>query len=257
MAVFVSADWVEERLGNPDYLVIDTRSAMRYLMGHLKSAVSVPQRKLLGPQARLLPVEGLADLFGEAGIGDQETPVLYDGHDGRNGAMVAWALEYLGRDDVHIMQVFFDRWKDQGREVFYRPVPTEAKHFTARVNPGLRASIDDISGAPDLKLVDTRSREEYNGETEADEKPGHIPGAVNIAWQDLLGEDGQFLGNQEKVQNLLCEAGISRGDRIVTYCKVGARAAVGYLALKQLDYDVRVYDASYAEWEQSGLPVEA
>ena len=66
VAVFVSADWVEERLGTPDYLVIDTRSAMRYLMGHLKSAVSVPQRKLLDPQGRLLPAEDLACLFSEA-----------------------------------------------------------------------------------------------------------------------------------------------------------------------------------------------
>ena len=192
--------------------------------------------------------------------------MLYDGHDGRNGAMVAWALEYLGRDDVHIMEVFFDRWKDQGREVFYRPVPTETKHFTARVNPGLRASIDDISGAPDLKLVDTRSREEYNGETETDEKPGHIPGAVNIVWQDLLGEDGQvrirssiccprhlpggpdrnllqgwgqsigLFGIQATglrragLRCFLCRVGAKRPSRRgvgqVTYCKVGAHGNI-------------------------------
>ena len=256
MATLVSAEWVEARLGNSEFLVIDTRSAMRYLMGHLKSAVSAPQRKMLDPQGRLLPVEDLARLFGGTGLGHRETPVVYDGPDGRNGAMVAWALEYLGRGDVHIMEVFFDRWKNQGREIFYRPVPPEAKHFTARVNPALRATIDDISGVPDLRLVDTRSREEYNGDTETDEKPGHIPGAVNIDWQDMLGEGGQLLGNQDKVQNLLSKAGISRGDKIVTYCKVGARASVAYLALKQLGYDVRVYDASYTEWEQSGQPVE-
>ena len=89
MAVLVSADWVEERLERPGFLVIDTRSAMRYLMGHLKSAVSVPQRKLLDLQGRLLPVEDLARLFGEAGIGDRETPVLYDGHDGRKAMQAA------------------------------------------------------------------------------------------------------------------------------------------------------------------------
>ena len=256
MAVLVSADWVEERLERSGIVVIDTRSAMRYLMGHLKSAVSVPQRKLLDSRGRLLPVEDLARLFGEAGLGDRETPVLYDGHDGRNCAMVAWGLEYLGRDDVHIMEVLFDSWKDEAREVFYRPVPKVARQFTARVNPGLRASIGEISGASDLKLVDTRSRQEYSGEAETDERPGHIPGAVNIVWQDLLGEEGRLLGSQEKVQRLLSQAGISKGDHIVSYCKVGARASIGYLAFQQLGYDVRVYDASYAEWEQSGLPVE-
>ncbi len=256
MATLVSSDWVEERLERPDSLVIDTRSAMRYLMGHLKSAVSVPQRKLLDPQGRLLPVEDLARLFGEGGIGARETPVLYDGYDGRNAAMVAWTLEYLGRDDVHIMDVFFDRWKDQGREIFYRPVPPSPRRFTARINTSLRARIDDVSQPTRLKIVDTRSREEYCGETDADEKPGHIPGAVNIDWQDLIGEEGRLLCSQEKVRHSLAKVGISQGDRIVTYCKVGARASVGYLAFQQLGYDVTVYDASYAEWEQSGLPVE-
>ena len=256
MAVFVPPDWVEERLGKPEILVIDTRFSMRHLMGHLKSAVNVPPPKLRDSQGQLLPPEDLARLFGAAGLGDDLVPVLYDGYDGRNSGMVAWALEYLGRNDVHIMDVVYDEWKAQGREVYYRPVPRVSRQFTLRVNPAVRASLADVSGATDLKLVDTRSREEYNGETEIDEKPGHIPGAVNIVWQDLLGEDGRLLGSQEKVRRLLAKAGISQGDRIVTYCKVGARASVGYLAFQQLGYDVLVYDASYAEWEQSGLPVE-
>ena len=256
MATFVSADWVEERLGQPSFLVIDTRFSMRHLMGHLKAAVNVPPPKLRDAQGRLLPPEDLAGLFGAAGLGDGLVPVLYDGYDGRNSAMVAWALEYLGRGDVHIMDVVYDEWKAQGREVLYRPVPRVSREFTVRVNPAVRASLADISGATDLKLVDTRSREEYKGETEIDEKPGHIPGAVNIVWQDFVGEEGRLFGSQEKIQHLLSNAGISQEDRIVTYCKVGARASVGYLAFQQLGYDVRVYDASYAEWEQSGLPVE-
>ena len=256
MAVLVSADWVEERLGKPEFLVIDTRFSMRHLMGHLKSAVNVPPPKLRDAQGRLRSPEDLASLFGAAGLGDDLVPVLYDGYDGRNSAMVAWVLEYLGRNDVHILDVVYDEWKTQGREVLYRPVPRVLRKFTARVNPEVRASLADISGATGLKLVDNRSREEYNGETEIDEKPGHIPGALNIVWQDLVGEEGRLFGSQEKVRQLLSKAGISQGDRIVTYCKVGARASVGYLAFQQLGYDVRVYDASYAEWEQSGLPVE-
>ena len=42
----------------------------------------------------------------------------------------------------------------------------------------------------------------------------------------------------------------------MTYCKVGARAAVGYQMLKQLGFDVKLFDGSYSEWEKSGLPVE-
>ena len=256
MLTFVSADWVSERLDQPGFLIVDTRFSMRHLMGHLRTAVNVPPPKLRGPDGKLLPAEELGELFGAAGIGDDITPVLYDGYDGRNSAMVAWALEYLGRDDVHVMDIVYDEWKGQGRDVLYRPVPREPRKFTVKVNPGVRASLADIAGTSDLRLVDTRSREEYLGETELDQKPGHIPGAVNLVWQELVGDDGRLVCSEEKARQAIEAAKVERDDKVVAYCKVGARAAVGYLAFKRLGYDVRLYDASYAEWEQSGQPVE-
>jgi thiosulfate/3-mercaptopyruvate sulfurtransferase len=261
MVTVVSADWVEERLESPGFLVIDTRFSMRHLMGHLKSDVNVPPPKLRDSEGKLLSADGFAQLFGVVGLGDDVTPVLYDGYDGRNSAMVAWVLEYLGRDDVHLMDVVYDEWKAQGRDVFYRPVPPVARQFTPHVNTQIRASLSDIvdettSKVPNLKLVDTRSREEYAGDGDTMENPGHIPGAVHIDWRELVGDDGQLLCSETKVQQLLAGAGIEKTDRVVAYCQVGARAAVGYRSLKRLGYDVRLYDASYAEWSRSGLPVE-
>ena len=159
MTTFVSTEWVSERVGTPGSLIIDTRSAMRYLMGHLRGAVSLPLRKLTGPTGRLLDPDALATAFGSVGLGDHETPILYDGTDGRNAAMMAWCLEYLGRDDAHVMDVVFDNWKAEGREVLYRPVPTEARQFTPNVNPAVRAEMADVSSGG-LKLVDVRSKEE-------------------------------------------------------------------------------------------------
>ena len=256
MTSFVSADWVAERIGNPEYLVIDTRYSMRHLMGHLKSAVNVPPPKLRDSQGKLLTAEDFSQLFGAAGLGDGITPVLYAGYDGRNSAMVAWVLEYLGRDDVHIMDIVYDEWKSQGREVLYRPVPRAPRDFTPRINPAVRASLDDVSKAVGVKLVDTRSREEYDGQGETDEKPGHIPGAINVVWQDMVGEDGKLVCSDEKARQIFEAANIKPSDSVVAYCKIGARAAVGYLAFKRLGYDVRLFDGSYAEWEKSGLPVE-
>ena len=256
----VSPDWVAERLDSPEFLIIDTRYSMRHLMGHLRSSVNVPPPKLRDSQGKLLASEDLADLFGAAGLGDENTPVLYDGYDGRNLAMAAWTLEYLGRKDVHVMDAVYDEWKSQGREVLYRPTPRVARHFTPNVNHKIRASLNDISDQTEqpssLKLIDNRSQEEYDGETEGAENPGHIPGAVHIDWREMVGENGQLLCSESKVQELLANAHVQPDDRIVTYCQIGARAALGYLAFKRLGYQVRLYDASYAEWEQSGQPVE-
>ena len=111
MVKFVSADWVTDRIGQPGYIIIDPRSAMRYLMGHLRGAVNVPFKKLRGPDGRLAQQDQLAAVFGEAGLGDDVTPVLYDHEDGRNASMAAWVLEYLGLSDVYIMDLLYDAWK--------------------------------------------------------------------------------------------------------------------------------------------------
>lgn len=257
MVTFVTADWVSEHIDQPGYLFLDPRSAMRYLMGHLRGAVNVPYKKLQGPDGRLGPPERLAAAFGDAGLGDDVTPVLYDDSDGRNAAMAAWALEYLGRTDVHVMDLLFDAWKTQGREVFYRPVVATPRPFTPRPNPSVRANIDEVASPGNTKLLDTRTPEEFFGQTEADLRPGHIPGAVNLPHSELAGTDGKLLIENALLHTRLAEAGIAPGDPVVAYCRSGVRASLAYLSMRQAGYDVRLYDGSYAEWMESGHPVES
>ncbi len=256
MATFVSPEWVADRIGQPDYLIIDPRSAMRYLMGHLRGAVNVPFKKLQGPDGHLGQPGQLAAAFGDVGLGDDVTPVLYDHQDGRNAAMAAWVLEYLGRDDVHVMDLLYEAWKEQGREVLYRPVPTEAKTFTHRPNPGIRATLDDAANPGGAKLLDTRSPEEFRGEVEMDHRPGRIPGAINLPHPETAGADGKLLIDLDLLNRRLTAAGITTQDPVVAYCRSGVRASLSYLAMKQAGYDVRLYDGSYAEWMDSGRPVE-
>jgi thiosulfate/3-mercaptopyruvate sulfurtransferase len=229
---------------------------MRYLMGHLRGAVSVPFKKLQGPDGRLGPPEQLAAAFGEVGLSDDATPVLYDHQDGRNAAMTAWVLEYLGRDDVHIMDLLFEGWKERGREVLYRPVPTEAKVFTPRLNAAVRATLDDAANPGRTKLLDTRSPEEFRGEVEMDHHPGHIPGAINLPHSESAGVDGKLLIDPDLLTGRLGASGITTQDSVVAYCRSGVRASLTYLAMKQAGYNVRLYDGSYAEWMDSGNSVE-
>ena len=256
MTTYVSGDWVAERISDPNFLIIDTRYSMRHLMGHLQNAVNVPPPKLRDQQGQLLSPDEFSALFGAAGLGDDITPILYDGYDGRNSAFAAWILEYLGRDDTHIMEIVYDEWKKQGRDVFYRPVPRTEREFTAHINPSVRATIEYVSQTKGLTLVDTRSFEEFIGQSDADQTPGHIPGAVNVVWQRLVGQDGKLACEENEALRTFQEAHIDISNTVVTYCKVGARAAVGYQALKRLGFDVKLFDGSYAEWEKSGLPVE-
>jgi thiosulfate/3-mercaptopyruvate sulfurtransferase len=227
---------------------------MRYLQGHLKQAVNLPVYKAFDAESKLQSDAQLQRWIGAAGLDDRTTPVIYDSFDGQNGAMLSWLLEYFGRTDVHLLNIFYERWVADGHQVFYKPVAPVSKPFTARINSHIRVTLEDLRHESDLKLIDFRSREEYVGEQDRDGKPGHIPGAVNIVWRNLNGPQQEVLASQETVQQLVDAAGIRRNDRIVAYCRLGMRAALGYLALQQAGYDVRLYDRSYAEWARSGLP---
>ena len=256
MVTFVSADWVSEHVDRPGYLIIDPRSAMRYLMGHLRGAVNVPFKKLQGTDGRIGQPEQLAAAFGEAGLGDGVTPVLYDHQDGRNAAMAAWVLEYLGRNNVHVMDMLFEAWKEEGREVLYRPVPTQPRDFAPRLNPSVRVTMNDLATHGGSKLLDTRTPEEYLGQTETDHRPGHIPGAVNLPHSEMAGAGGRLLIEPDLLHRRLAAAGVTADDAVVAYCRSGVRASLAYLSMQQAGYDVRLYDGSYAEWMDSGHLVE-
>lgn len=257
MASFVTTDWVQEHLGAPGFVFIDPRSAMRYLMGHLRSAVSIPFRRISDAQGKLLTDSQLSEFLGSMGLGDNDTLVLYDGYDGRNAAMLTWVLEYLGRDDVHVMEVTYQHWVSQGREVFYRPVEARPKTFSAQPRPQLRATLAEVSSnIGQNKVVDLRSQEEYDGEVETDERPGHIPASLNIVWSELAGDNGQLLCTDDKARGLLDAVGVNPGDQIVALCRSGVRASLGSLAWQRLGYQVKLYPESYLEYMASGLPVE-
>ncbi len=221
----------------------------------MKNAVNIPIRGAFDGAMKLRSERELAQWVGAAGLDHERIPVVYDGYDGQAGSMLVWILEYLGCREVRVMDIFLGHWMKEGREVFYRPVPPLAKEFRAEIDPSVRATLDLLQRSSDSKLIDLRSREEYTGAVDTEGRPGHIPGAKNIVWKDLL-EQEVFLAPREKLEKVMAASNIRPGDKLVAYCRSGMRAAVGFLAFRQLGFDIRLYDGSYAEWARSGLPVE-
>jgi thiosulfate/3-mercaptopyruvate sulfurtransferase len=257
MTKLVSMDWVAAHLGQHEFILVDARRPMKYLSGHLPGAINIPAYKAFGREGRLLGPESLADLIGNAGLGDGSMAVIYDSPEGQNAAMLAWILQYLGHADIRVLEGFFEAWKASGREVLYKPVTEPRRTFTGRLNPSVRATLDDLLDAHDIQLVDFRSREEYTGTaTIGEDKAGHIPGAVNIAWRDLGCPPERMLKPVEDLARITTAAGVTCGGKVVAYCRSGPRAALGYLALSQLGADVRLFDGSFAQWSQAGLPAE-
>lgn len=255
MFEFVSAEWVEKHLDVPDVIVLDPRSPVRYMAGHPKGAVNVPVTKVRDAQGKLWPAEELGRWLGAAGLDERRTPVIYDNADGRNAAFLAWILMYLGRTDVCVMETLWEQWVASGREAFYKPVRPTPREFYLRERPELRSKLEDVP-APGAKLVDMRAAEEFSGELDTEGRPGHIPGAVHISWQELACKERMLLP-KDKLEKIFGARDLRAEDHVIAYCRTGVRAALGFLALAQLGRKVSLYDGSYAEWAKSGLPVES
>ena len=257
MITFESTDWVEKRIEQPGFVLLDPRSSMQYLKGHIKGAISLPVKKLFDTSGKLLAVKELEQLLGSVGLDNNRVPVLYDRYDGQSASILSWVMEYVGCGDVRIMDSFFERWAFGSREIFYRPVLPVAGKFVANINTQIRVFMRDVVSDARSKLIDFRSYEEFAGNPELDSRPGHIPGAQNIEWNKLAGLDGQFLVSDEELLNIFNQVSLDREDEIIAYCRSGIRASLGFIALNKLGYKVRLYDGSFSEWSANDQPVEA
>ncbi len=259
MINLVNNSWLAEHVEDRQTRIIDPRPRVKYLQGHVPKAVSLPlsevyDRGTLG----LYPEERLADIFGKVGVDLDSTVALYDSYDGQSASMLAWLLEYLGHPRVVILSNYLEGWVKHGGQILYRPVPAEPKSFSWKPGRFARALRNEVLERGDSKLLDLRSEDEFQGKTSAEPRSGRIPGAINLPWIELIGEDNQFLKSLSDLKRIFAEIGLNRRDQIITYCTNGPRAAVGYVALQQLDFEnVRVYDGSIHDWARNpDLPLE-
>ncbi|MGH9023405.1 MAG: sulfurtransferase, partial [Acidimicrobiia bacterium] len=242
----VEASWLRDRLGEPGLTLIDPRSRMRYLSGHPPTAISVPARAAFGADGRLRDDDDLAGWLGGLGVAAEGTAVLYADADGQPGALLAWILAYLGHPDVVFLSTRFERWREEGGQLSYRPLTATPVTFMAKPVPELRAGAADIlnwaSETADLQLIDTRTEEEFSGDkTLGEDPPGHIPGAGNLPHRSFLGDGASLLASPEELTGRLKDLGADLITETIVYCRSGIRASVAWLALRLAGAPVRLY----------------
>lgn len=259
MISFADNSWLAKHVDDPELRIIDPRSRLKYLQGHISRAVNVPLSEIFDKATlSLYSRDRLAEVIGGAGVDHDSIVTLYDSYDGQSAAMLAWLLEYLGQHRVSILSNYIEGWAKNGGKILYRPVENKPGKFNWKIGAPSRANINEVQNKEDTRLLDLRGADEFNGKSSIEPRPGHIPGATNLPWTQLIGNDGNFLKSQPELKEVFAKVGLSETDRIITYCSNGPRAALGYIALQQSGFkDVRVYDGSFHEWARKpDLPVE-
>ena len=180
----------------------------------------------------------------------QTTVVAYDDSKMAFAARLRWFLGYLGHDRAVILDGGWRGWISHNYPVTEIIPPTRSGDFAPQIQPERIVDIATVKARKDLPqtlLIDSRDRDRYLGEREPiDPIAGHIPGALNLPWQEVCNEEGylQSLGEQERRWQKLPDA-----DELILYCGSGVTACVNLLALEIMGIaSAKLYVGGWSDW---------
>lgn len=260
--LLVSADSVQNSIGEQNLVIIDARTA-GYDTSHIPGAINVKFGEYLTWGTGLLPVADLESKLSAVGLKGLMTFVIYDNTSASFGAAgrIFWMLEYLGCNDVHILDGGWDKWVADGRptEVTINTLP--ANTFSAIVNPSLRARkwhIMERLNDADFVIIDSRTDEEYIGwQLYGEARGGHIPQAVQIPYAWYFKADKTVVP-YNRLKEMFEARGITTDKEVTAYCTLGIRSGFTYFLLRLMGYpQASNYDGSIAEWSATTwLPMQ-
>ncbi|GAC1513345.1 MAG: sulfurtransferase [Chloroflexota bacterium] len=254
----VDAPWLAAHLRDPNVRLVEVDvNRATYDAGHLPGAILWNvYTDLLQPNYHIIEAPALEQLLSASGIGPDSTVIFH----GYAGALGFWLLSLYRHQDVRLLDGSRTTW-DAGGLTMTTTVPALAPRAYRLQEPdstvrAVRETVQAAIGAPHSLLLDVRSELEYRGERfwpslppKGDERAGHVPGAVLVPIDLTCREDGSFKPPPD-LRALYAKHGVTKNNDIITYCTVGGRASQAWFILTQLlGYpNVRVYDASWAEW---------
>ena len=265
----VEADWLLRNIGDEGVVVVQVeRRRGEYAREHIAGARPLRFDAITwdgetGWRSEFRTVEETVAALREAGIGRASRVVLYGAS--MTATARAWVtFDLLGLGDrAFVLDGGIRAWREAGGAVESGEAPPVAPGDVAPNEPvDFRVSADWIHARLDdasLVLLDARPDDEYTGDDGGlgdGGRPGHIPGAVQLYWEELMdpANNARFRPVGE-VARIMERHGAGAGMTHVVYCMIGMRASVDYMAARMLGLDVYFYDGSWRDWgDRADLP---
>ncbi len=285
----VGVDWLTDHLTDTDLRLVHVSPDRRvYNKRHLPGATYSDLHKELalkgtapetGDAERewLVPTrEQVEGVLRRWRVGKGDRVVLYDDI-GQNRQAIRgyWLLRLyrFPRERLHILDGGIEAWRRAER-------PTTAEPPEADLADGLRKPVT-LGGSDDTliatyeevlawsreaakgpeaptRILDVRTAAEFVGADVRARRGGHIPGARQRLFSDLLTDEGTFRPVEEMVA-LVRASGVDPGEVRAVYCQGGVRAALAWFVLHELaGFDeVRSYAGSWEDWgNREDSPIE-
>ena len=259
-----SQEWLINHVNDSNVKVVDCRFTLgkpelgkeAYAASHIPGAVhfdleedlsSLPMEH--GGRHPLPDLQKLKEKLELSGIDSSTTIISYDNGEGSYAARFWWLLTYMGLKNVYILDGGFSKWVKAGNRV-NQVIPTFNKtKFEIDIQENMLATYEEVKdnlGSQSAILIDSRANSRFVGlEEPIDKRPGHIPGAINIVWEESL-ENGYWKPLEKQKDRF---TRIDAKKPIIVYCGSGVTATPNILALKAAGYEnVKLYAGSYSDW---------
>ncbi|MDB6063716.1 MAG: thiosulfate sulfurtransferase [Verrucomicrobiaceae bacterium] len=266
LPLLLEPDALEPLLDHPDLLILDASSAANYQRGHVPNAIHIAPQALqngIQPAVGKLPsVEQLSALFASVGLTPDKHVIAYDDEGGGWAGRLLWTLEVLGHHRYSYLNGGLPAWANEGHPLEADASVGVPSQFVAQIHPESIATLDyirDHLGDHSFAVWDARSPDEYVGRKVVAARGGHIPGAINLDWIELMDRRRNLrLLPLEVLSERLQALGLTPDKTIVTHCQTHHRSGLTWLAMKVLGYpDIKGYDGSWGEWgNRSDTPVD-
>ena len=264
----VTAEWLSRHLADSDLAILDGSwhlppenrdAAAEFAERHIPGAAFFDINTIADVASGLphmLPGDTqFAEAVGRMGIGNGTRVVVYDTRGLFSAARVWWTFRVMGHDNVAVLDGGLPGWLAGGHAFETGPASQRPRQaFAVRRNPAMIRTLTEMRGligAAGTQLVDARPAARFTG-AQPEPRPGlaqgHMPGARNVPFTELLNADGT-LKSEAGLRAALAAAGVDAAKPVVASCGSGVTASIVALALALLGrQDAAVYDGSWAEW---------
>src|SRR5258708_4076155 len=184
----VDGDYVAEAIAR-NTIVWDVRAAEAYAKGHIAGAISI------GDAAKVLRDENTEDfiatdriekILGAAGLDPNRETIVYGSRGTWNPYFGLYTLQYFGGSKVRVYHEGIEDWSAAGRAISRDASQLPPVALKLEINPTVAVTTKEMVARlnnPNVQIVDARTPQEFIGEDIRAIRGGHIPGAINIPYE--------------------------------------------------------------------------
>lgn len=281
--MLVSPAWLHARLEDPSIRLIDCSAQLiiqpvgvsrvesgwpNYQRAHLPGARYLNMAVDLSDPAGAYPYTMPSDAqieacLGGLGISPEHHVVLYG--EGYLGSVtrVWYVLHSAGHERVSLLDGGLEAWRAAGLPLTDRPPEITPVTYRCQRRGHRRVEADQVLAAlddPGACVINALSREQWLGSGGTHYgRPGRIPGSVSAPARAMIDPATNRLLPDDTLRAMLREAGVTPGQRAITYCGGGIAASITAFVLEMLGHDDwTLYDNSLLEWSaRADLPIES